>query len=51
MLSCGSNDGFYRRKIASAIYFAERILPRSEALATSVCAGSQSTMALAPDEL
>ena len=49
-IDAGSKDGFYTRKIAAAVYFAERILPRSEALATSVCAGSQSTMALAPDE-
>ena len=46
----GSNDDFYARKIKTAIYFGERILPRSQALAAMVCAGSASTMAIGADE-
>ena len=46
----GSSDPFYRRKIATARFFAERILPRSEAQALMIRAGSASTMAIGVDE-
>ncbi len=49
-IGAGSEDGFYPRKIKSAVYFAERILPRSLSLATMISAGSASTMAIGADE-
>ena len=49
-IEAGSSDQFYRHKIATAAFFAERILPRSEALATMVMSGSASTMAIDADE-
>ena len=42
----GSDDGFYPRKIKTAVFFAERILPRSLSLAAMVEAGSASVMAI-----
>ena len=50
-LQAGSNDEFYRSKISTAIYFAERILPRSQSLASMIAAGSASTMAIDADDL
>ena len=50
-IDAGNQDAFYPGKIAAAVYFAERILPRSEALAASVCAGSASTLAISVDDL
>ena len=49
-IDAGSSDPYLRQKIATAVFFAERILPRSEALATMVMSGSASTMAIAADE-
>ena len=48
-IEAGSSDAFYAHKIKTAIFFAERILPRAEAQATMVRAGSASTMAIAAD--
>ena len=48
-IDAGSNDNFYRHKISTARFFAERILPRSEALRQMVRAGSASTMAIGAD--
>lgn len=50
-IDAGSGDGFYPRKIKTALFFAERILPRSQALALMVEAGSGSVMAIGADEL
>ena len=50
-LDAGSDDEFYRNKIKTAIFFAEHILPRSEGLKYSVCAGSASVMSIAVDAL
>ena len=49
-IDAGSSDLFYRNKIASAVFFAEHILPRSEALSVIVRAGSSSTMSIGADE-
>ena len=49
-IDAGSDDSIYRHKIATATFFHERILPRSEALAVMMAAGSASTMAIAADE-
>ena len=49
-IDAGSDDPFYRHKINTTVYFAERILPRSEALATMVMSGSASVMAIGADE-
>ena len=49
-IEAGSQDIFYRHKIKTAVYFAERILPRSQSLATMIAAGSASTMAIDADE-
>ncbi len=45
----GSRDGFYAQKINTAVFFAEHILPRSEAQAVMVKAGSASVMAIDAD--
>jgi len=42
----GSSDHFYQHKIKTALFFAERILPRSEAQAVMVKSGSASVMAI-----
>jgi hypothetical protein len=49
-IEAGSQDRFYRHKISTAVFFAERILPRSEALAAMVMSGSASAMSIAADE-
>ena len=49
-IDSGSQDLFYRHKISTAVFFAERILPRSEALAAMVMSGSASAMSIAADE-
>ena len=49
-IDAGSQDRFYRHKISTAVFFAERILPRSEALAAMVMSGSASAMSIAADE-
>jgi len=48
-IDAGSKDDFFRHKIATAVFFAERILPRSEAQAMMVKSGSGSTMAIEAD--
>ncbi|MBT8436935.1 MAG: acyl-CoA dehydrogenase, partial [Gammaproteobacteria bacterium] len=45
----GSSDHFYSDKINTALFFAEHILPRSEAQALMVKAGSASVMAVDVD--
>ena len=45
----GSGDEFYPHKITTARFFAERILPRSEALRAMVESGSASVMAIDAD--
>jgi alkylation response protein AidB-like acyl-CoA dehydrogenase len=50
-IDAGSDDGFYPRKIKTAIFFAERILPRSLSLAAMVEAGSASVMAIDANDL
>ena len=45
----GSSDHFYFDKIKTALFFAEHILPRSEAQAVMVKAGSSSVMAIDVD--
>ena len=49
-IDSGSQDRLYRHKISTAVFFAERILPRSEALAAMVMSGSASAMSIAADE-
>jgi len=48
-IDMGSSDDFYAHKIKTAVYFAEHILPRSEAQALMVKAGSASVMAIDAD--
>ena len=48
-IDAGSSDHFYSHKIKTALFFAEHILPRSEAQAVMVKAGSRSVMAIAAD--
>jgi len=45
----GSNDEFYSNKIATATFYAEQILPRSLAYATSVTAGHEAVMAISSE--
>ncbi|MGI9293613.1 MAG: acyl-CoA dehydrogenase, partial [Pseudomonadales bacterium] len=42
---------FYRAKIASAVFYAEHVLPRSKAYLDTVLAGATSTMALPIEQL
>ncbi len=49
-IDSGSGDPYYLHKIRTAVFFAERILPRAEAQAAMVRAGSASTMAIGADE-
>jgi acyl-CoA dehydrogenase len=48
-IDAGSSDSFYPNKIKTALFFAERILPRSEAQAVMVKSGSASAMAIDAD--
>ena len=48
-IDAGSSDDFYAHKIMTAVYFAEHILPRSEAQAVMVKSGSTSIMAIDAD--
>jgi acyl-CoA dehydrogenase len=48
-IDAGSSDDFYAHKIKTAVYFAEHILPRSEAQAVMVKSGSASIMAIDAD--
>ena len=48
-LSNGDDDRFYRNKISTAIFFAEHILPRSQALGHTILAGSNSVMSIEVD--
>jgi alkylation response protein AidB-like acyl-CoA dehydrogenase len=45
-VAAGNSDDFYPHKIKTAVFFAERILPRSLSLAAMVEAGSASVMAI-----
>ncbi len=45
----GSNDEFYSNKIATATFYAEQILPRSLAYATSVTAGHEAVMTISSE--
>ena len=45
----GDGDSFYAHKIATARFFAERILPRSLSQRDMVKAGSAAVMAIAAD--
>ncbi len=49
-IEAGSSDPYHAHKIKTAKFFAERILPRAEAQATMVRAGSASAMAIGADE-
>lgn len=49
-IEAGASESFYRNKIATALFFAEHILPRSEALKITVQAGSGSVMGLDVDD-
>jgi hypothetical protein len=44
-----AGDAFYRNKVSTALFFAEHILPRSEALKITVQAGSGSVMSIGVD--
>ncbi len=48
-ISSGSGDEFYNNKISVATFYAEQILPRSLAYATSVKAGHKAVMSLSTD--
>jgi acyl-CoA dehydrogenase len=48
-INAGVNDVFYSNKITTALFFAEHILPRSEALKITVQAGSDSVMGIGVD--
>jgi acyl-CoA dehydrogenase len=48
-IDAGSSDHFFPHKIKTAVFFAERILPRSEAQAVMVKSGSASVMAIDAD--
>ncbi len=48
-IDAGSGDHFYANKIKTAVFFAEHILPRSEAQVVMVKAGSASVMAIDAD--
>ena len=48
-IDAGSSDGFFSHKVSTARFFAERILPRSEAQRQMVKAGSASVMAIEAD--
>ncbi len=48
-LDTGSSDSFYVHKISTAIYFAEHVLPRAQAQALMVKAGSASIMGIDAD--
>ena len=45
----GSNDDFYNNKIITAQFYAEQILPRSLAYATSVKSGHEAIMSMPTD--
>jgi hypothetical protein len=48
-IDAGESDVFYSNKIKTALFFAEHILPRSEALKITVQAGSDSVMGIDVD--
>ena len=49
-IDSGDGDPYLKHKISTGVFFAERVLPRSEALAAMVMSGSASTMAIGADE-
>ncbi len=48
-IGAGSNDSFHTHKICTAVYFAEHVLPRAQAQALMVKAGSASVMGIDAD--
>jgi len=49
-IECGSIGAyFYRAKIANAMFYFERILPRTHSLAANIGCGSGNLMAIADD--
>lgn len=48
-LEGGTSDDFYSNKVATAQFYAEQILPRSLAYATSVTSGHEAIMAISSD--
>ena len=48
-IEAGNSDLFYPNKVKTALFFAERILPRCEAQLIMVKAGSASVMSIDPD--
>ncbi|MFT7675051.1 MAG: alkylation response protein AidB-like acyl-CoA dehydrogenase [Gammaproteobacteria bacterium] len=48
-IDAGSSEEFYRNKIKTAIFFCEHVLPRAESLAITVQSGSQSILAISPE--
>lgn len=49
-IDAGASDDYYRKKINTAIFFAEHILPRSEGLATMIRAGKASIMSIGAED-
>ena len=49
-LDADSDEAFYRHKIASARFFAERILPRAAGLRRMIRSGSAAVMAIDADQ-
>ncbi|RFA29018.1 acyl-CoA dehydrogenase [Alkalilimnicola ehrlichii] len=50
-IDAGSDDPFYRQKLATAQFYIEQLLPRAKAHAESVSHGSSAVMAIPVDEL
>jgi 3-(methylthio)propanoyl-CoA dehydrogenase len=49
-LEAGTDDDFYRAKIATTRFYAEQILPKATALAAAVRSGASTTFALAEEQ-
>ena len=49
-IDAGAGDDFYVKKIKTAIFFAEHILPRSEGLASMIKAGKTSVMSISAED-
>lgn len=49
-LSAGDNSGFYEAKLITAWFYAEQILPKANALWSSIQSGGQSVLALAEEQ-
>jgi hypothetical protein len=48
-IASGTDEDFYRAKIATARFYAEQILPKANALLTAVKSGASTALAL-PEE-